>query len=140
MPTAKGLIHRDIKPANIMLTGAAGGADRLWHRPDRRRHALHGLRGDDGHAELHGAGAGLDGAQCDARSDIYSLGIVLYEILTRRPPFDADTPLAIVIKHLNDPLPLPRKVKDPTIPGPFERVVLKALAKRPRTATRPPPR
>jgi hypothetical protein len=72
---------------------------------------------------------GLKGA-CDARSDIYSLGIVFYEMLTRSIPFDADTPLAILMKHLNDPLPLPRQV-DPSIPESFERVVLKALAKQP---------
>jgi hypothetical protein len=73
---------------------------------------------------------GLEG-KCDIRSDIYSLGIVFYELLTGRVPFDADTPLAILMKHVNDPLPLPRTI-DPTIPEPFERVVLKALAKNPK--------
>ena len=72
---------------------------------------------------------GLEG-RSDARSDLYSLGIVLYEMLTQHTPFDADTPLAVLMKHLNDPLPLPRKF-DATIPEPFERIVLKALSKRP---------
>jgi serine/threonine protein kinase len=67
---------------------------------------------------------------CDARSDIYSLGIVLYEMLTGYTPFDADTPLAILMKHLNDPLPLPSKL-DPSLPPSFEQIVLKALAKDP---------
>ena len=67
---------------------------------------------------------------CDVRSDIYSLGIVLYEMLTGYTPFDADTPLAILMKHLNDPLPLPSKL-DPSLPPPFEQIVLKALAKAP---------
>ena len=49
------------------------------------------------------------------QSDLYSLGVVFYEMLTGRPPFEADTPLAILMKHLNDPLPLPRKV-DAKIP------------------------
>jgi hypothetical protein len=71
---------------------------------------------------------GLEG-QCDIRSDIYSLGIVLYEMLLGEPPFDAETPLAILMKHVNDPLPPPRK-RDPTLPKQLERVVLKALSKR----------
>ncbi len=69
-------------------------------------------------------------SQSDARSDSYSLGSVLYEMLTQRPPFEADTPLAVLMKHAHDPLPLPRKI-NPTIPVPFERIVLKALAKDP---------
>jgi hypothetical protein len=72
---------------------------------------------------------GRDG-KCDVRSDIYSLGIAYYEMLTGSVPFDADTPLAILMKHLNDPLPLPRTL-EPSIPETFERVALKALAKNP---------
>jgi hypothetical protein len=71
---------------------------------------------------------GLDG-HCDVRSDIYSLGVAYYEALTGTVPFDADTPLAILMKHINDPLPVPRQY-NPDIPEPFERVALKALAKR----------
>jgi serine/threonine protein kinase len=125
----EGIIHRDLKPANIMLT----------------RHGQAVLT-DFGIAQIVGgtqytvAGAlmgtlsymapeqGLDG-HCDVRSDIYSMGIAYYEALTGTVPFDADTPLAILMKHINDPLPMPSKI-DPNIPEPFERVALKALAKR----------
>jgi serine/threonine protein kinase len=124
------MVHRDIKPANILLT--------------RRGQAV---LADFGIAQIIGgtnytvSGAlmgtlnymapeqGLEN-HSDARSDLYSLGIVFYEMLTRRTPFEADTPLAILMKHLNDPLPLPRQL-EPSIPEPFERDVLKALAKSP---------
>jgi serine/threonine protein kinase len=126
----EGVIHRDLKPANIMLTrrGQAvltdfGIAQIVGGTQYTVSGALMGTlsymapeQGRDGH--------------CDARSDIYSMGIVFYEALTGKVPFDADTPLAILMKHINDPLPLPRKL-DPTIPEAFERVALRALAKRP---------
>ena len=126
----EGIIHRDLKPANIMLTkhGQAVLTD-------------FGIAQIVGGTQYTVAGAlmgtlnymapeqGLDG-HCDVRSDIYSLGIAYYEALTGSIPFDADTPLAILMKHINDPLPLPRKLY-PSIPESFERVALKALAKRP---------
>jgi serine/threonine protein kinase len=126
---AEGVIHRDLKPANIMLT--------------RRGQAVltdFGIAQIVGGTQYTVSGAlmgtlsymapeqGLDG-HCDARSDIYSLGIAYYEALTGAVPFDADTPLAILMKHINDPLPLPRAFA-PDIPESFERLVLKALAKR----------
>jgi serine/threonine-protein kinase len=127
---SEGMIHRDVKPANILLT--------------RRGEAVltdFGIAQIIGGTQYTVSGAlmgtlsymapeqGLEG-HCDARSDIYSLGIVLYEMLTGEPPFDAETPLAILMKHVNDPLPLPRQ-RVPDVPEPLERVVLKALAKRP---------
>ena len=126
----EGIIHRDLKPANILLTkrGQAVLTD-------------FGIAQIVGGTEYTMSGAlmgtlsymapeqGLEG-HTDVRSDIYSLGIAYYEALTGTVPFDADTPLAILMKHINDPLPLPRRL-DPSIPESFERVALKALAKRP---------
>ncbi len=126
----EGMIHRDVKPANILLTrrGQAVLTDfGIAQIVGGTRYTVSGAL--MGTLSYMAPEQGLEG-QCDARSDIYSLGIVFYEMMLGEPPFDAETPLAILLKHVNDPLPLPRQ-KDPTIPVPFERVVLKALAKRP---------
>ena len=126
----EGMIHRDIKPANILLTrrGQAVLADfGIAQIVGGTRHTVSGaLLGTLNYMPPEQA---LEGSS-DVRSDLYSLGIVLYEMLTRRPPFDADTPLAILLKHVNDPLPLPSEL-NPEIPVPLERIVLKALAKEP---------
>ena len=127
---SEGIIHRDIKPANIMLTKKRqavitdfGIAQILGSTQHTMSGALMGT------LNYMAPEQGLKG-ECDRRSDIYSLGIVLYEMLTGYTPFDADTPLAILMKHLNDPLPLPTQV-DPTLPAVLEMIVLKALAKDP---------
>jgi len=127
---AEGVIHRDLKPANILLTrhGQAvltdfGIAQILGGTQYTVTGALMGT------LSYMAPEQGRDG-KCDARSDIYSLGIAFYEMLTGIVPFDADTPLAILLKHLNDPLRLPRTIDD-TIPEAYELVVLKALSKDP---------
>ena len=124
----EGMIHRDIKPANILLTrqgqavladfGIAQIVGGTWHTVSG---ALLGT------LNYMAPEQGLEGIS-DVRSDLYSLGIVFYEMLTRQPPFDADTPLAILLKHVNDPLPLPSEL-NPDLPPALERIVLKALAK-----------
>ncbi|MCZ6528853.1 MAG: tetratricopeptide repeat protein, partial [Chloroflexi bacterium] len=68
------------------------------------------------------------GEKVDSRRDIYSLGIVLYEMATGVVPFHAETPMAVVVKHIIDPLPLPRS-RNPELPEEIERVILKALSK-----------
>jgi tRNA A-37 threonylcarbamoyl transferase component Bud32 len=127
---SEGMIHRDLKPANILLTkrGEAVITDfGIAQIVGSTQHTASGAL--MGTLNYMAPEQGLEG-QSDARSDIYSLGIMLYEMLTQQVPFDADTPLAVLMKHLNDPLPLPRQI-EPSIPEPFERVVLKALSKRP---------
>ena len=126
---SEGMVHRDVKPGNILLSrsGQAVLTDfGIAQIIGGTRYTVSGAL--MGTLNYMSPEQGLEG-ECDARSDIYSLGIVLYEILTGDPPFDADTPLAILMKHVNDPLPPPRKM-EPSIPRPLERVVLKALAKR----------
>ncbi|MCP4423010.1 MAG: serine/threonine protein kinase [Chloroflexi bacterium] len=125
-----GMVHRDIKPANILLTqqGQAVLADfGIAQIVGGTRHTVSGAL--LGTLNYMAPEQGLEGTS-DVRSDLYSLGVVLYEMLTRQPPYDADTPLAILLKHVNDPLPLPREL-NPAIPEPLERIVLKALAKEP---------
>ena len=126
----QGMIHRDVKPGNILLTGDGrpviadfGIARIIGATSDTLPGALLGTM------SYVAPEQGLEG-KSDARSDLYSLGVVLYEMLTGRTPFEADTPAAILMKHAQDPLPLPREVQ-PSIPAPFERVVLKALVKDP---------
>jgi serine/threonine protein kinase len=126
----EGMAHRDVKPSNIMLTRSGqtvitdfGIAQIIGGT----QHTVSGML--MGTLNYMAPEQGLKG-HSDARSDIYSLGIVLYEMLTQQKPFEADTPLAILMKHLNDPLPLPRQI-DPAIPESFERVLLRALAKDP---------
>ncbi|MBN2119330.1 MAG: serine/threonine protein kinase [Anaerolineales bacterium] len=127
---SEGIIHRDIKPANIMLTkkGQAVLTDfGIAQIIGNTQHTVSGAL--MGTLNYMAPEQGFEG-KCDNRSDIYSLGIVLYEMLTGYTPFDADTPLAILMKHLNDPLPLPTQV-DPMLPLSLEAIVLKALSKDP---------
>jgi len=125
----QGRIHRDVKPANIMFDGerlvlADFGIASIVGGP--RYTATGAMVGTPAYMSPE-QGQGEPG---DVRSDVYSLGVILYEMVTGQVPYDADTPLAIVLKHLNEPLPLPRQVSA-DIPPDVERVILKALAKSP---------
>ena len=125
----RGMIHRDVKPANILLSSegeavlADFGVARMLEGP---RYTLTGIMGTPDYMSPE---QGL-GQEVDARSDVYALGVVLYEMLVGEVPFKADTPLAVVLKHIQDPLPLPTRLR-PELPEALERVVLKAMAKEP---------
>jgi tRNA A-37 threonylcarbamoyl transferase component Bud32 len=126
----EGMIHRDLKPSNILLTrlGQAVITDfGIAQMVGGTRYTMSGAL--MGTLQYMAPEQGMRG-QCDARSDLYSLGIMLFEMLTGQPPFDAETPLAILMKHLNDPLPSVRSI-NPAIPDSIERVTFKALNKNP---------
>ena len=128
---SNGIIHRDVKPANMLL-----------------RKDGHLLLSDfgiakmlEGTTNLTRAGTGIGtpqymspeqgtGQTVDRRSDIYSLGIVLYHCLTGRVPFNSDNPLSITVKHLNEPLPV-ENLHAMGVPYPIEQIVLKMTAKAP---------
>jgi len=127
----RGVIHRDIKPTNVLME------EGRW--PLLADFGIAKLLGGDSGLTATGVGIGTPaymspeqghGQPVDARSDVYSLGVMLFEMLTGRVPFMADTPLGIVMQHVLNPLPPPRSL-NPAIPEAVERVVFKALAKDP---------
>jgi len=127
----RGILHRDVKASNVLLD--EGGWVQL---ADFGLAKI--LAGDEG---LTATGVGIgtpaymspeqgQGRPVDHRTDIYSLGVVLYEMVTGRLPYDAETPMAIVFKHIYEPMPLPRQVNR-ALPEEVERVIFRAMAKTP---------
>ena len=128
----QGMIHRDVKPSNILIT--ADGEPMLTDFGIAKILDLHET------AELTGTGVGIGTPEYMApeqwtgntttKSDQYALGVVLYEMLTGRKPYPTDTPAAILLKQVNEPLPSPREfIGD--LPEKVEKLLLKALAKEP---------
>ena len=128
----RGVLHRDVKPANILITEEGDpllsdfGIAKILEREQT--------------TQLTGTGAGIGTpqymapeqwrGQAVAQTDIYALGVVFYELVTGRKPYDADTPAAIFEKVLLDPLPRPKDYV-PDLPDAVEKVLFKALAKKP---------
>ncbi|MFF4657717.1 Stk1 family PASTA domain-containing Ser/Thr kinase [Streptomyces sp. NPDC001381] len=127
-----GIVHRDIKPANVMLT--RNGQVKVMDFGIAR------AMGDSGMtmtqtAAVIGTAQYLSpeqakGEQVDARSDLYSTGCLLYELLTVRPPFVGDSPVAVAYQHVREE-PQPPSVFDPEITPEMDAIVLRALVKDP---------
>jgi serine/threonine protein kinase len=126
---SNGIVHRDIKPSNILF--------------DKRGNPY---ISDFGIAKLSQAQSGnvtgsaiigtpaymapeqAQGTEVDGRADIYALGIILFEMLTGRQPYEADTPMAVAIKHITDPVPHIRQT-NPKLPESMDAIIQKAMAK-----------
>jgi serine/threonine protein kinase len=126
------ILHRDIKSSNILITDSGApmladfGVAKLFEAEDT--------------VDLTGTGVGIGTpeymapeqgrGQTDVRSEVYSLGVVFYELITGRKPYTADTPLAVLIMQATDPLQPPHKFV-PNLPSDVEGVIYKSLAKTP---------
>ena len=127
---SRGIIHRDIKPHNIMVLrdGSVKVSDFGIARV-----------ASGGHSTLTQEALGsvhyispeqARGSHIDSRSDLYSAGVVLYEMITGRLPFEGDTPVSVAIQHINS-IPLSPRELDPTIPEALEAITMKAMAPNP---------
>ncbi|WP_344897049.1 Stk1 family PASTA domain-containing Ser/Thr kinase [Nonomuraea antimicrobica] len=127
-----GIVHRDIKPANVMITRA--GDVKVMDFGIARAMADSAATMTQT-AQVIGTAQYLSpeqarGERVDARSDIYSTGCLLYELLTGQPPFTGDSPVAIAYQHVREE-PIPPSQIDPEIPPWADAIVLKAMAKDP---------
>ncbi|MCQ9134630.1 Stk1 family PASTA domain-containing Ser/Thr kinase [Streptomyces hilarionis] len=127
-----GIVHRDIKPANVMLT--RNGQVKVMDFGIARAMGDSGMTMTQTSAVI-GTAQYLSpeqakGEQVDARSDLYSTGCLLYELLTVRPPFVGDSPVAVAYQHVREE-PQPPSVFDPEITPEMDAIVLKALVKDP---------
>ncbi len=126
-----GVVHRDVKPGNILITpdGDVKVTDFGIARAMNTEESLTQTGAVMGTAAYFSPEQ-AEGKGVDSRSDIYSLGVVLYEMAVGRPPFTGDSPVAVASKHVRDQPVLPREA-NPTVPPALEAVIMKAMAKNP---------
>ena len=127
----RGVIHRDVKPGNVLIDDRAqvkvadfGIARAVGTSEDLTQ------TGSVMGTATYFSPEQAQGYPVDPRSDVYSLGVVLYEMATGKPPFTGDNPVSIAYKHVKEPPPPPRSV-NPAVPAALEAVIMKALSKEP---------
>ncbi len=129
---SKGIVHRDIKPSNIIIEESTGKAILADFGLAKRMDAVTKLTRS---GELLGTPHYLSpeqarGEKITPASDVYSFGITLFEMVTGKLPFEGESPLQILWKHVREPLPEPQKF-NPSLPSELTRIILKATEKKP---------
>ena len=126
---SRGIIHRDIKPHNVMVlkNGSVKVTDFGIARVVSQSNTLTKEALGSVHYISPEQAKGGRVSNC---SDLYSLGVVMYEMMTGRPPYDGETPVSVAIQHINGKAPMPSTL-NPNIPGGLEQIIMKAMAHEP---------
>ncbi len=126
----QGILHRDIKPSNVLIAtdGVMYLADFGLARIAQAGESTLSSDSIMGTPQYISPEQAMGKKDLDEGTDLYSFGVMLYEMVVGQVPFNADTPFSIIHDHIYSPLPMPRAI-NPKVPEPVERVLLKALAK-----------
>ena len=126
---SRGIVHRDIKPHNVMVL--KNGSVKVTDFGIARVMSKSNTLTKEALGSVHYISPEqAKGGRVDSRSDIYSLGVVMYEMMTGRPPYDGESPVAVAIQHINGNAAMPSTL-NPNIPGGLEQIIMKAMAQNP---------
>ena len=124
---SRGIVHRDIKPHNVMVL--KNGSVKVTDFGIARMMSKGNTLTKEALGSVHYISPEqAKGGRVDSRSDIYSLGVVMYEMMTGRPPYDGDSPVSVAIQHINGGAVMPSTL-NPNIPGGLEQIIMKAIAR-----------